>query len=171
MKGILRINIRTNLIKQYGIKSKGKDGYKYELLKAIWMYKQRDKMFEESLAEVNTINRTLTNLMLMQPINELERDPLKMNKEEFKKYYEELRAKFYSKPGLIMNLAEEFTEEEKKGESVGEESYASIDRKLKGERKFKAKKEKEECEKAAKEYLEELYKSIDKETEQDNTNE
>jgi len=160
MKGRLITNTRANLIKRYGIKSKGKDGYKYELLKAIWVYKQKDKMFGESLAEVNIINKKLTNLMLMQVVTELNRDPIKMSEKEFNEYYEELRSKFYSEPILTWSLNEEFTGEEKKEELIRIESYASIDRKLRAEKKLKAKKDKE-CKKSTKEYLEKPYKIID----------
>lgn len=133
-------------MKKFGIKAKHKSQYRYELLKAIWTYRLRDETYARRLSEVANINTSLLELAKYQPLSEFKKDPIKMTKEEFTRYYEKLKADY--QPKIVLKFQdqnfEEDAEDEKKADSVGSvieenESNASIDRKLRAESRRKAK--------------------------------
>eukprot|EP00826_Nyctotherus_ovalis_P057400 TRINITY_DN7842_c0_g2_i14.p1 TRINITY_DN7842_c0_g2~~TRINITY_DN7842_c0_g2_i14.p1 ORF type:complete len:151 (+),score=77.53 TRINITY_DN7842_c0_g2_i14:73-525(+) len=133
-----------------------------------YMGRRQDDAFENKLNEANLIGLSLTKLSLLQPLEEYKKDPLEMSLEEFKEYYAGLSENYGNQMRTVLRFQGDDEAKEERKEEDGEaiienESYTSIDRKLKAEAKKKAQEKKEEqkqCEETAKEHLDELYKSI-----------
>lgn len=147
-------------------------------MKAIWTHRRQDNAFENKLNEASLVSTSLAKLSLLQPLEEYKKDPLEMSLEEFKEYYGVLTENFANRTRTMLRFQDDEAREEGKegdGEAIVEnESYTSIDRKLKAEANKKALEKKEEqkvCEESAKEHLDGLYKSIDEKIETEAANE